>query len=48
MFDKDWDKRWRETVNYLNGATATGQVGAEIEHLLPTDSTGRPEGRRSK
>ena len=38
MGGKDWDTRWRETINYLNAVTTTGQVGAQIEQLTPGES----------
>jgi len=38
MFEKDWETRWRETINYLNAVTTTGRVGAQIEHLVPEAS----------
>jgi hypothetical protein len=37
MFGKDWDKRWRETVNYLDGVTTTGLVGTHINTIVTTD-----------
>jgi hypothetical protein len=37
MFGKDWDKRWDETVNYLDGVTTTGLVGTHINSIVTTD-----------
>ena len=38
MFGKDWDKRWNETVNYLDGVTTTGLVGTHIGTIITTDT----------
>jgi hypothetical protein len=37
MFGKDWDKRWRETVAYLDGVTTTGLVGTHINAIVATN-----------
>ena len=34
MFGKDWDKRWRETLAYLDKVTTTGLVGTHIATIV--------------
>jgi hypothetical protein len=38
MFGKDWEKRWRETVNYLDAVTTTGLVGTHIGTIITSDT----------
>ena len=38
MFGKEWGKRWRETLAYLDGVTTTGLVGTHVASIVTSDA----------